>query len=634
MRRFAILPLILALLLPASALAVDRPSARTLYQDGASGRFLLDGEWLFRLDKTGQGLAQGFHKRTSRAGWTPVRVPHAWNVGDDSPASMRGTIGWYRKDFKLPSAREALSWAVRFESVNYRSRIWLNGRRVGENKGAYIPFEFMLPRVKRRGTNRLVIRVDSRRFPTDFPPSGLTATGAPTGGWWNYGGLLREVYLKRIDTVAWSKVRVRPKLPCTSCAATVEMDIAVRNVTPRSRRVRLTGRFGDRRIRFGTLTVPANSSATFERSLRLEHPRLWAPGSPNLYPVSFEARVVGRDGGRGRRVGRYDLKTGVRSIKVVNGRLVLNGQLVNFRGVGLHEDSKQQGFAVDNRFRDRMVSEVKALGATVMRTHYPLHPYTHELADREGILIWSEIPVYAIKTRYLKRPLVRALATKELRKNIEANQNHPSVMLWSLANELSAKPGPVQGNYIRRAAKLAKELDPTRPVGLAVAAYPTAGCQPEYGPIDVLGYNEYFGWYPGPQGIVFDRNKLSPYLDEVRQCYPNKAIVVSEFGAEANRDGPIEEKGTWAFQSDFINYHLAVHASKPWLSGSIYWALNEFRVRPDWEGGNPRPIPPIHQKGVLSYGDWGRKPAWADLQRNFAATQQYAPPAQAGNRRR
>jgi beta-glucuronidase len=121
----------------------------------------MGGQWRFRLDKEDVGLKQRFQRQTSRAGWSDVQVPHAWNVGDDSPESMAGSIGWYRKDFTLPSAASALSWAVRFESVNYRSQIWLNGRPVGSNKGAYLPFEVMLDDVKRRGPNRLVIRVDS-----------------------------------------------------------------------------------------------------------------------------------------------------------------------------------------------------------------------------------------------------------------------------------------------------------------------------------------------------------------------------------------------------------------------------------------------------------------------------------------
>jgi beta-glucuronidase len=109
----------------------------------------------------------------------------------------------------------------------------------------------------------------------------------------------------------------------------------------------------------------------------------------------------------------------------------------------------------------------------------------------------------------------------------------------------------------------------------------------------------------------------------VRKCYRSKAVVVTEFGAEANRDGPPEEKGTYQFQRDYVNYHLGVFATKPWLSGAIYWALNEFRVKPDWEGGNPRPNPPLHQKGLLQYGTWARKPAWSDVQRIFSATRQY-----------
>ena len=141
-----------------------------------------------------------------------MKVPNVWNLGDDSPASMIGGVGWYRKDFSLPEASRALEWAVRFESVNYRSRVWLNGKRVGSNRGAYIPFELRLSGLRRRGTNRLVIRVDSKRRTTDFPPSGLATNGTPTGGWWNYSGLQREVYLKRLNVVDWKSVRVTPLL--------------------------------------------------------------------------------------------------------------------------------------------------------------------------------------------------------------------------------------------------------------------------------------------------------------------------------------------------------------------------------------------------------------------------------------
>ena len=372
-------------------------------------------------------------------------------------------------------------------------------------------------------------------------------------------------------------------------------------------------------MHLGTKTLGPDAITAFEDTIRIDKPQLWSPQSPNLYDVSFTVR----DGDR--KVAGYRLHSGIRSIKVSNGRLVLNGQLLNTRGVGLHEDAKGMGFAIDNARRDQLLAQAKELGATTIRTHYPLHPYTHELADRLGLLIWSEIPVYSVKTEVLKEPSVRRLAVKELGRNIEANENHPSVMLWSIGNELSSQPGPVQNAYIAAATKFAKEMDPTRPVGLAVAAYPSSLCQADsYKPLDVLGLNDYFGWYPGPSGQIFDRTKLSGYLDAARACYPDKALMVSEFGAEANRDGPVEEKGTWAFQQEWINFQLGVFATKPWLSGAIYWALNEFWVRPGWEGGNPRPTSAAASEGPVTY-DGVNKPAWADVQRAFTTTQQLIP---------
>jgi beta-glucuronidase len=622
------LPKITILLLTAAALAataapaaaqssvVSTPSKRTLYRNGPSGRFLMDGTWLRKLTN----VQSGPQRETGTGGWTRVTVPNAWNAGDNSDASFAGGVGWYRKDFRFPSNNRNSSWVVRFESVNYRSKVWLNGKPIGTNRGAYLPFEIRLPKgdIKRGRVNRLVIRVDSRRLPTDFPPAGLSTTGVPTGGWWNYGGLLREVYLRQINDIDFNTVVVQPNLPSATGAATIRYRVTLRNFGDSSRRVTVRGRFGSRAVNLGTKAVGPKRFATFARSIRIANPRLWSPDAPNLYDAPLTASSGGRT------LQRYTLRTGIRSIKVVGGRLFLNGRPLNFRGVALHEDNKTKGFAIDNADRNQELAYVKELGATMIRAHYPLHPYTQEKADELGIMQWSEVPVYAVKAKYLKQTLVRKLAARELESDIEANGNHPSVIVWSIGNELSSRPGPVQGDYIQRAAKAAKALDPTRPVGYAVAGYPSVGCQARYAPLDVIGVNDYFGWYPGPGGQIADRTLLSDYLDQVRQCYPNKAIVVSEFGAEANRPGPVEEKGTFAFQQDFVNYHLGIYAQKPWLSGAIYFALQEFRVRPNWDGNNPRPNPPIHEKGLVNF-DGVRKPAFFDVQRSYTGTQQIAP---------
>ena len=618
----ATLALVLVGAAPALAqTTVSTPTAKTLYETGPSGRFLVDGPWLFRLDDADKGIGDRYMRQTSTAGWSRTTVPNAWNGSDTSDKSFQGSVGWYRKDLRLPSTAKGKDWIVRFESVNYRSRIWLNGKPIGQNTGAYLPFELRLPAsdLKRTGVNRLVIRVENKRTTTDFPPSGLSSSGTEIGGWWNYGGLLREVYLREVDRLDMSSVAVVPNLPCGSCAATVTAKVTVRNLSDSPARTTLAGTYGSQSLNLGTQTIPAASSRAFSKTIRIAKPKLWAPGSPNLYTVRLAARV-------GKTVEqRWFERSGIRSIKVVDGQWLLNGRKLTVRGFGLHEDDQKLGSAIGNDIRKRQLDEAQDLGATIIRAHYPLHPYYYEQADERGLLMWSEIPVYALKTPALAKESVRAQGAQEMAKMIKANGSHPSIVVWSVGNELSSRPGPAQTDYIKRAAGVAKSLDPTRPVGYAVAAYPAAGCQTTaYGPLDVLGINDYFGWYPGPNGQIADRDLLSPYLDGVHACYPKKAVLVSEFGAEANRTGPVEEKGTYAFQQDFINFRAQVYAAKPWLAGSIYWALEEFKVRPMWDGGNPRPAPPLHQKAVIAV-DGTHKPAYADLQRFFKSAPQIGP---------
>ncbi|HMJ03168.1 MAG TPA: glycoside hydrolase family 2 TIM barrel-domain containing protein, partial [Conexibacter sp.] len=231
----------------------------------------------------------------------------------------------------------------------------------------------------------------------------------------------------------------------------------------------------------------------------------------------------------------------------------------------------------------------------------------------EGILIWSEIPAtYQLPEVNLGRKLFRDVALRQLTEDIVANRNHPSVVVWSVGNEMASAAGPNQASYLRAVSALARELDPTRPVGLAFAGHPETPCQAAYGPIDFLGMNDYFGWYTGFGGNIADRDLLPRFLDDLRKCYPRTAIAVTEYGAEANRDGPAEEKGTYQFQDEFIAAHLAAFATKSWLTGGVYWALQEFRVRPFWGGGNPWPTSPIHQKGVVRL-DFTKKPGFATL---------------------
>ena len=412
-------------------------------------------------------------------------------------------------------------------------------------------------------------------------------------------------------------------MACATCAASVRFTVTVRNDSHSRQRVRLAGSFGEQRVRFRAVRVRAGRTRTLRARIRVARPRLWSPADPYLYPVALDVAAA-VPGARLTAAGGYRLRTGIRTVSVRgDGRLLLNGTPVNLRGVGLHEDMPGKGAALDGADRARILAEMRDLGANLVRSHYPLHPAFHELADREGVLVWTEVPVYRMNSTYLEPRGVRAAAVDIARRNVLTNQNHPSVIVWSIGNELDDRAPYAVRAYIRAAAREVRRLDPSRPVGMAIEGHPAVGCRRGYEPLDVIGLNDYFGWYSGQ---VSRREDLSPYLDMMRGCHPRQALMVTEFGAEANRSGPVEEKGTYEFQREWIRYHLSVFATKPWLNGISYWALREFLVRPGWAGGNPLPQPPMHQKGVISY-DGRRKPAFADLQESYRSTPLFSTPA-------
>jgi Glycosyl hydrolases family 2, TIM barrel domain/Glycosyl hydrolases family 2, sugar binding domain/Glycosyl hydrolases family 2 len=599
--------------------AADPPTPGAWYRDGQSGRYLLGGTWLYQADTSDVGLAQGWWRDVaSTAGWSPVTIPNAYNAGDFSQTSMNGYVGWYRRDFTLPAGafaryvpRANRHWIIRFESVNYRATVWLNGREIGSHAGAYLPWELDLSNL-RPGVNRLIVRVDNRRNAADLPPG-------PGGQWWNYGGMLREVYLRAVQTADLQRVQIRTLHPSRGGAATIEEQVLVRNVTGARQKVRLGGTYGHAGLNFGSATIAPHGTWTANASVKIAHPSLWAPGHPKLYA----ARLTLADA-KGRRLGGYFTYSGIRTVSVSHGRLELNGRPLDLRGVNLHEQTLQTGAAMTPAQTAQLMSWVQGLGATVIRAHYPVGPEMEEMADRDGILIWSEVPVYQVAAGYLGNPGWLARAHTMLTDNILSNQDHPSILLWSIGNELPSPATAAEARYIAGATALAKRLDPTRPVGMAVSNWPGLGCQTAWDPLDVIGDNEYFGWFSAGGGGDDDRDALGPFLDTVRACYPTKAIMITEFGFDASRDGPVEERGTYAFQANSVAFHLNVFASKPWLSGAIYFALQNYVAFPQYSGGDPRPDPPYNQKGLVDFGG-GLKPSFAVVSQIFHATQQIAP---------
>lgn len=605
--------------MPAQALAgpsqeAAKPTTKVLYHDGYTGRYLLQGVWYFRLDPTDQGIAQGFMRQPDLAGWTPVNVPNAWNANDLSDASQRGGVGWYRKDFRLPKATKSTTWVARFESVNYRARVYLNGVQVGTHEGAYLPFEVPLTKVRKTGVNHLVVRVDSRRSDDDLPPLVDSDNGTPGGGWWNYGGLLREVYLRKVDRVDISNFSARPTLPCRACDASVLVSATLHNVNGGKRRAFFRASVGGLALHFKPITIPPHGLRQVQAKITIPNPRLWEPGDPQLYSVRASVQTGGRTGAG------YTAHIGIRSIKVKNGRLLLNGVPTTLRGASVHEEAPGTGGALTPEQIRAQFSQLQQLGATITRSHYPLNPQFLEAADRAGILVWDEIPMYRMSEDALKLKSVRDKGISMLQNMILRDQNHPSVLTWSIGNENPSRPTFGQIRYIQAAHDLVKQLDPTRLLAFDIAGYPSTPKIPEYKYITALGINDYFGWYPGPSGQLVDRNGIGPYLDQMHAYYPNLALFITEYGAESNRHGAVDEKGTYEFQDDWLSFQNSVFDAKPFVNGAIVWILRDFKVRPGWDGGNPFTGAPYNQKGVLD-ANGAEKPAYPMLQRIYENVQ-------------
>ncbi|MBV9816721.1 MAG: hypothetical protein JOZ07_00060 [Solirubrobacterales bacterium] len=613
---------------PHATPAAAPPTYGALYHDGPTDRWLLGGQWLYRADPSDVGIAAGFESNPSTTGWIPVTVPNSFNAGDLTTASMNGSVGWYRRDFTLPADAFARyvparfrSWIVRLESVNYEATVWCNGRELGSHAGAYLPFEFAL-RGLHGGVNHLVIRVDDRRTPADLP-------AGPSGGWWNFGGLQREIYLRSVQRVDMTPVTIRPILPCPTCAATIQEQVTVVNPTASPQTVSLHGSYGAARLSFGGQTIAPHGTWVAHAQVTISKPHLWAPGDPYLYPATVVA-----DDQNGRPLQTYETDSGVRSIQVTSqGQLLLNGRVLHLRGFSIHEQNLQTGAALSPAQLSNLVTWDRELGGGIIRAHYPLNPEIEEQADHDGILLWSEIPVWQTATSFLTQPSWLTAAHDFLRSNILTNENHPSVLLWSIANELATPPNDAEARYIAGATQLAHQLDPTRPVGMAIEDWPGVSCQRAYAPLDVIGYNDYFGWFDSGGGTDEDPDALGPFLDSLHACYPSKALMITEFGFEGNRDGPVEERGTFAYQAATAAFHLGVFASKPYISAAMWFALQDFAARPGWGGGDPFPDPPFVQKGPIDINGNPRQPLFSTLQSIYTHTVQIGPPVAASARR-
>jgi beta-glucuronidase len=577
----------------------------------------LDDGWSFRPDPADQGMAQGLWRGDNAGGFRGIGVPHVFDARP-LPRLFGGSVGWYRLSFTAPGAT-GMAWAFRFEQVRRVARVWLNGVPLGSHSDPYVPFSLPARGLRPGERNTLVMRVDSRK------------AKEPREGWWNWGGITRSVRLVPLGRVALSDVGLMPQVSCTDgrCSARVLVDAQLTNRTSAtiSPRVAVTLRregsaVSARGVPIGPLAPGARVPVRF--SVRIAgRPRLWAPDHPFLYDAKVDAIAGTRvEHSESRRVG-------LRSVTVRRGRLHLNGRPLALHGASIQEDVPGRGAALREEDMAEIVEQLKAVGANVTRAHYLLSDRLLELFDEAGIMVWNQAPIYH-RDRLLRTAAQRERALVTVRKTVVGARSHPSVIVHSVANELSVIPDrvPSIGRFLRDAAAVARRADPTVPIALDLLSYPGFPAQQAYRRFDALGINNYFGWYPGkrdhPTGRLAD---LEPFLRTTHARYPRQALVMTEFGAEATRGGPADVKQTYAFQKRYIEQTLGVVNRLPFMGGAIYWTLREFAVKPYWNGGAlTRTDGPdsIHNKALITYAG-KRKPAWEATQAIFSSLPTYLP---------
>jgi hypothetical protein len=592
----------------ASAVTGLQPSVTT---GGAVGRQALTGPWRLQADRYDHGGLKGY--QAGAFDGRAVKLPFAPNAtkltGLGGAESHRGTVAWYRTSFSVAQGGD---YRLRFESVNHRATVFLDGRRLGTHVGEYLPFEYLVG-LQEGVQHELVVKADWRG-PLRMKKSGWHRT------WFNFGGINREVTIRPVGASELSAPTVQTRLQPDG-SAKVDVTVHVKNRTDK-RVLGVKGvlrRDGERyELDFPDISVPARDTRVLYAQVTIPKPALWAPGSPNLYEL--ELAVPGEAG--------YLEHVGLRELKRRGSTLLLNGKAIQLRGASIHEDARGRGDAVTGADMDAIVRDLQSIGANATRAQHPLHPALLERLDAAGILLWMGVgPVDAPGAWTSRGSKLQAQARNRVRTTFFQTQTHPSIIAWNLVNEIAGNGHPAgQIPYIRTMSAELKRRDPGRMIALDIwGAHPPKVAGPVYRNVDAIGDTNYIGWYQqtkSPRSEV--RRTIRRHLAALRRVFPDKIIAVTEFGAEANRLNPTRKPGGFRFQADLLRLHLEVYASTPRLSGMLIWNLRDFAVAPSFAGGSIRSQVPeirlvkgINQKGLFEY-DGRRKPS-ADVVRDAFA---------------
>jgi beta-glucuronidase len=504
-------------------------------------------------------------------------VPGDWNTQAGNLLFYEGTI-WYKKSFDYPR-RQNTRLFVYFGAANYLADVYLNGEKIGRHEGGFTPFNFEITNLVRDTGNFLIVKVDNKRR-RDAVPTLMT-------DWWNYGGLTREV--KLVETPAtfvqdYSIQLQKGSLKHVSGWVRVNGDKPNQRITIRIPEAGINKSF----------TTDANGAAAINFDADL---KLWSPENPKLYEVTIEAESD-----------RVQDQIGFRSIETRGIEILLNGRPIFLRGVCIHEEAPFRGGRAYSREDARtLLGWAKELGANFVRlAHYPHNEAMIREADRMGLMVWSEIPVYW--TILWENPATLENTRNQLSEMITRDKNRAAVIIWSMANETPLSDARL--SFLKKLVEHARSLDSSRLISAAMERhYVNDTTQMIDDPLgeylDVLGCNEYVGWY----------DDLPEKADRLEwKTKYQKPLVMSEFGGDAlyGHHGDPLTRWTEEYQENLYQHQLNMLKKISFLRGTSPWILMDFR-------SPRRPLPDIqnfhNRKGLIS--DRGEK------KKAFYVMQQY-----------
>jgi beta-glucuronidase len=519
----------------------------------------LSGFWDFRFAGEGDDWHNGFDDAR------PIAVPASWN---EIFADDRDHLGpaFYQTRFALPWGWAEKRVCLRFGSVGYLAQVWLNGDYLGEHEGGHLPFTFEVTDQLQPEANLLVVRVDGRMGPNQVPPGNLTPRDPldmfsehrrfpdTTYDFYPFCGIQRPVLLYAVPKGGIDDITVATDLDGATGI------VRVKTVMSGAGQITLQGHGSD-------LQAALHEGSA---EVRVPNARLWGIGQPNLYTLTVEQT----DGATV--TDRYALDIGIRTVQVAGDQLLLNGEPVYLRGFGRHEDSAINGRGYQPAVIVKDYALMQWIGANSFRTsHYPYSEQQMLMADRLGLLIIDEIPAVGLYFRPDGLDSRLALCKQQLNELMARDKNHPSVIMWSIANEPhSLREG--HQNFFRALYDQVKAFDSTRPVTL-VSHVGLNETSFEF--LDVVCYNRYRGWYQQPGQIVEGVAALVQELDDLYARY-GKPIILTEFGADAvpGMHSYPPEMFSEEYQAEYLEHHVQMLRTRPYMIGEHVWNMCDFKT--------------------------------------------------------